>query len=214
MSAGTSALASSVAAKARSSNAGTSASSSLRCSARMPERPAAPPRRASRKAAATAAGPSWMRRADRCSTTACGMGVRGSGGRRAGSVNACKASLPGASSAAVRTWRALESSPALTFAQACSRLRSARVSASRLCAPDFCGDGSRPASPHPIAEPSHLVGMLLRAPAIPRAPGPLAVLYVQGACAGQGGTTSTRARLEHCPEWLACWRSRVCGSAR
>ena len=33
----------------------------------MPERPAAPPRRASRKAAATAAGPSWMRRADRCS---------------------------------------------------------------------------------------------------------------------------------------------------
>ena len=59
-----------------------------RCSARMPESPAAPPRRASRKAAATAVGPSWTCRADRCSSTTRGMGVRVTGGRRAGSVNA------------------------------------------------------------------------------------------------------------------------------
>ena len=117
-------------------NAGTSASSILR--SRMPESPAAPPRRASRKAAATAVGPSWTCPADCCSTTARGMGVRGSGGRRAGSVNARHvSSLPGASSAAVRSWRALESSPALTFVQACSRLHSATVSASKLCAPDW-----------------------------------------------------------------------------
>ena len=56
LSAGTSALVSSVAADARSSNESTSASSILRCSACMPESPAAPPRRASRKAAATAVG--------------------------------------------------------------------------------------------------------------------------------------------------------------
>ena len=60
-----------------------------------------------------------------------GMGVCGCGGRLSGSVSARHvASLPGASSAAVRIWRARDSSPSRTLAHASARLRFATASAS------------------------------------------------------------------------------------
>ena len=112
MSAGTRACASCVAASARSSMAVTSCNRSFRCSARMPERPGAPPRRAERRADATARALRWIGWAGWCESSSGGTSVRGTGGRRVGSVSAAQvAPLPGASSAAVSTWRALETSP-------------------------------------------------------------------------------------------------------
>ena len=57
------------------------------------------------------------------------IAVRASGGRRSGSVGAAQvASVPGARSQAVSTWRARDSSPCRTFAQAWCRFRSATSS--------------------------------------------------------------------------------------
>ena len=131
MSEGTLACARHVAASVSNSNASKSWKSNFKCSALIPERPAAPPRRASRSAVATAREDKRRGSSGWYCSRCCGSAARAAGGRLAGSVKASQvASVPGASSAAVRTCLARESSPWRTLAQACSRFRSARASAS------------------------------------------------------------------------------------
>ena len=92
-------LASKVAASTNNSMASASWSSSFKCSARMPDKPRAPPCFASRNTIAT--DPAACRTFSYAESSA-GIGERGCGGRRCGSVNARHtASVPGASSAAV-----------------------------------------------------------------------------------------------------------------
>ena len=73
----------------------------------MPDRPAAPPRFASRNAVATDPAASWTWHLGSYARSSAGIGERGCGGRSSGSVSARHvASVPGASSAAVRVHRA------------------------------------------------------------------------------------------------------------
>ena len=126
---GTSALAKQVPAYASSSKPSASCSITCRCSARMPDRPGALPRLLVRKAAARASGVMRGKASGVNAITSLGMWSRGSGGRRSGSVSASQvASVPGASSAAVRSWRARETSPLRTRAQAACMRRSSSAS--------------------------------------------------------------------------------------
>jgi len=97
--------------------------------------------------------------------------VRGRGGRRAGSASKRQvASLPGASSAAVRRWRALESSPFLTLAHACSRFRSAIASASTSAPRLRCVLGRRAAASRCTHSPRRKAAARASSSSRPRAP--------------------------------------------
>ena len=118
---GTSALAKQVPAYASSSKPFASCSSTCRCSARMPDRPGALPRLLVRKAAARASGVMRGKASGVNAITSLGMWSRGSGGRRSGSVSASQV-------ASVRSWRARETSPLQTRAQAACMRRSSSAS--------------------------------------------------------------------------------------